>query len=143
MSNNALSAVLERLKQVTGCQTDSALSRALGISPQTLSSWKVRESVPYALCVNLAARMGISLDWLLLGKGSPPSGPTQADGPPSSLNELTPDLLEQLRLLEPADLQAIASSVNDKLRLRYLERRLEALVLHRPEHPGPHPLRQR
>ncbi|WP_438281012.1 helix-turn-helix domain-containing protein [Pseudomonas alabamensis] len=135
MSNYALSAVLERLKQLTDCQTDSALSRALGISPQTLSSWKVRESVPYALCVNLAARTGVSLDWLLLGKGSPPPGATQADEPPSPAHALTPDLLEQLRLLEPADLQAIASSVDDKLRLRHLERRLEALTLHRSGHP--------
>ena len=134
MSNCALSAVLERLKQLTGCQTDSALSRALGISPQTLSSWKVRESVPYALCVNLAARTGVSLDWLLLGKGGPPPGAIQADGPPPA-HALTPDLLEQLRLLEPADLQAIASSVDDKLRLRHLERRLEALTLRRSEHP--------
>jgi len=86
------------------------------------------------LCVNLAARTGVSLDWLLLGKGSPPSGATQADGPPPA-HALTPDLLEQLRLLEPADLQAIASSVDDKLRLRHLERRLEALTLRRSEHP--------
>lgn len=131
MSNYALSAVLERLKQLTDCQTDSALSRALGISPQTLSSWKVRESVPYALCVKLAARTGVSLDWLLLGKGNAP----QVDEPPSSANALTPDLLEQLRLLEPADLQAIASNIHDKLRLRHLERRLEALTLHTSDHP--------
>ncbi len=131
MSNDALSDILERLKQITACQTDSALSRALGISPQTLSSWKVRASVPYALCVELAIRHDLSLDWLLLGKEPrlPPSSPAEARS--HIEDEPTAHLLERLRLLEPADLQAIASSVDDKLRLRQLERQLEALTLQR------------
>lgn len=131
MSNDALSAILERLKQVTACRTDSALSRALGISPQTLSSWKVRESVPYALCVDLAARHDLSLDWLLLGKETRPQGASAVEGARRTEDDLAGRLLERLRLLEPADLQAIASSVDDKLRLRQLERQLEALTLQR------------
>jgi hypothetical protein len=42
-------------------------------------------------------------------------------------DDLALGLLERLRLLEPADLHAIASSVDDKLRLRQLERQLETL----------------
>ncbi|MBA1191484.1 bacteriophage CI repressor [Pseudomonas entomophila] len=127
MSNHTLSLILERLKQITACQTDSALSRALGISPQTLSSWKVRESVPYALCVDLATRHDISLDWLLLGKQTRPMIASPTDVLSGADDDLALGLLERLRLLEPADLHAIASSVDDKLRLRQLERQLETL----------------
>ncbi|MDH1551982.1 helix-turn-helix domain-containing protein, partial [Pseudomonas juntendi] len=54
MSTHVLAAVLTRLKLLTGAQSDADLSRALSVSPQTLSSWKVRDSIPYSLCIEIA-----------------------------------------------------------------------------------------
>lgn len=63
-------AVINRLKQVLDARSDTALAKALGTTPQTLSSWKSRGSVPYALCVDVCDMHGVSLDWLIRGKGN-------------------------------------------------------------------------
>lgn len=130
MSTPSLSAILHRMKDLTGARTDAELSKALGISPQTLSSWKIRESIPYALCMELAQEQGVSLDWLLLGDGQ--QNRTSTASLPSELpSTWETDLLEQLRALSALDLQAIRATIEDKLRISQLERRLEELT-HRP-----------
>jgi hypothetical protein len=39
-------------------------------SQSTLSSWRSRDSVPYAICVDIAEERGINLYWLLTGQGN-------------------------------------------------------------------------
>ncbi|MBD8614152.1 helix-turn-helix domain-containing protein [Pseudomonas rhizosphaerae] len=70
MRTSEATEVLDRLKQLLAAPNDAALAKALGISPQTLGSWRARASIPYGLCMNLARTDGISLDWLLLGRGA-------------------------------------------------------------------------
>ncbi|QBF26183.1 transcriptional regulator [Pseudomonas tructae] len=123
MSNRDFAAVLSRLKLITASSTDSGLSQALGVSPQTLSSWKGRNSIPYAICVDIAARSGICLDWLLLGEG--PQQRTPAAGRPTQEQET--QVLAQLRALSAADVQFIALMIEEKQRLRVLENKLEQL----------------
>ncbi|MDD1012134.1 helix-turn-helix domain-containing protein [Pseudomonas rubra] len=123
MSNQDFAAVLSRLKLITAASTDSGLSHALGVSPQTLSSWKGRNSIPYAICIDIAARSGICLDWLLLGEG-PQRRPPATDQPSQDLET---QLLAQLRSLSAADLQVIALMIEEKQRLRVLEDKLEQL----------------
>jgi transcriptional regulator with XRE-family HTH domain len=118
------------MKDLTGTRTDAQLSKALGISPQTLSSWKIRESIPYALCMELAQEQGVSLDWLLLGDGQQ-NRTSIASLPPGTPSTWETDLLEQLRALSALDLQAIRATIEDKLRISQLEHRLEELT-HRP-----------
>lgn len=130
MSTHSLSAILHRMKDLTGAKTDAELSKALGISPQTLSSWKIRESIPYALCMELAQEQGVSLDWLFLGDGQ--QNRTSIASPPQGHSSAwETDLLKQLRALSALDLQAIRATIEDKLRISQLERRLEELT-HRP-----------
>ena len=62
--------ILSRLKKITRVKTDSGLSEVLGVSPQTLSSWKGRDRIPYSVCMELAQAQGISLDWLFSGQGA-------------------------------------------------------------------------
>lgn len=121
--------MLARLKLITDSKTDTALSITLGISPQTLSSWKGRESIPYAICIDIAEQHGISLDWLLTGTGprlredhraSPPIAP---DNAPWEI-----ELLNQLRALSEVDKLSIQLAVQEKKRILDLERRLEALT---------------
>jgi hypothetical protein len=118
-------AILARLKQITGTTTDAALSSALQISPQTLSSWKGRDSTPYSLCVDLAQVRGISLDWLLLGEG-PMLRQTQVDtlepNRESTLRENT--MLALWRLLDDDDRCVIQRALEEKTRLRDLELKL-------------------
>ncbi|MFV3382682.1 MULTISPECIES: helix-turn-helix domain-containing protein [Pseudomonas] len=127
MSTPSLSAILHRMKSLTGATTDAELSKALGISPQTLSSWKIRESIPYALCMEFAQEHGLSLDWLLLGDGQQ-NRTSSAPLSHEHQQAWEADLLEQLRALSALDLQAIRASVQDKLRISQLERRLEELT---------------
>lgn len=120
MSTHVLAAVLTRLKLLTGAQSDAELSRKLSISPQTLSSWKVRDSIPYSLCVDIARQHACSLDWLLLG---------EAEQSPADQDEADweYDMLERLRTLSPTDRQAILLVIKDKQRIQQLEQKLNAL----------------
>ncbi|MGE8465359.1 Bacteriophage CI repressor helix-turn-helix domain protein [compost metagenome] len=126
MSTGLLAPVLARLKLLTGCDTDAELSRALSISPQTLSSWKVRDSIPYAICVESAKHYACSLDWLLLGEATPkpmPQGPETWET----------DMLERLRALSVTDRQAILLLIQDKQRIQQLERQLTELAKRIPD----------
>jgi hypothetical protein len=123
-------AVLARLKQITGTKTDVSLSSALQISPQTLSSWKGRDSTPYSLCVDIAQTRGISLDWLLLGEG-PILRQTVTDSPvtiqESTNRENT--ILALWRLLDENDRCVIQNALEEKQRLREMELKLSEMSM--------------
>ncbi|MBH3428264.1 helix-turn-helix domain-containing protein [Pseudomonas alkylphenolica] len=129
MSTNGFAAVLSRMKLITGTTTDAELSYALKISPQTLSTWKGRNSTPYSLCIDLAVHYNVSLDWLLLGNG--PQRWLTRNPDATATNEQAEDwetqLIDQLRTLGPLDRQAIAIAVKEKQHIRQLERQVEAL----------------
>ena len=135
MSINGFAAVLARMKLVTQSTTDSGLASALGVSPQTVSSWKGRDSIPYAICVDLAEKHGISLDWLLVGEG--PKFRAHAQHGLNSLldPEWETQLIAQLRLLDPQDQQVITQAIQDRQRMRELERQVEE-ISGRLLHPG-------
>jgi len=63
-------AVLRRLSEIAGAKNDSALARALEVPPQNVSAWRARGTVPYEVVATFAARRGVSLDYILLGRGS-------------------------------------------------------------------------
>ena len=120
MSTHILAEVLTRLKLLTGANTDAELSRALSVSPQTLSSWKVRESIPYSLCIDIAKKHACSLDWLLLGQAE-----HIATDPGGAGWEC--EMLERLRTLSHSDRQAILLFIKDKQRIQQLEQQLSEL----------------
>lgn len=133
MRKKSATAVLARLKTLTGCTTDTALASALGISPQTLSSWKSRDTIPYALCVEMADERGISLDWLLVGEGPMTRGETGAPATRESaaVYDISPGeraLLELFRSLGENDRQEIQLVASEKKRLTLIELRLEELA---------------
>lgn len=117
MSSHLFTAVLARLKLLTGSDTDVQLARALAVSPQTLSSWKVRDSIPYSLCIDLARQHGCSLDWLFLGERDAPQAL-------QSLDSWQSEMLDRLRELPHADRQSVLLYIEDKQRIRQLERQL-------------------
>lgn len=129
MRSKKSQAVLARLKLITGTSTDTALSSALQISPQTLSSWKGRDSTPYAICIDIAQTRGISLDWLLLGEG-----PMLRDVA-TTATDITQEgttrentILALWRLLSEDDRSAIEHALEEKRRLRDLELKLAEMA---------------
>jgi hypothetical protein len=129
MRSKKSQAVLARLKQITGTKSDASLSSALNISPQTLSSWKGRDSTPYSLCVEIAQSRGVSLDWLLLGEGPilrQETVHTTSENPDSSTRENT--ILALWRLLDEEGRCAIQNALEEKRRLRDLEIKLAEMA---------------
>jgi hypothetical protein len=115
--------IIVRLKQITATTTDSGLSERLGVSPQTLSSWKGRERMPYSLCIDLAEQHGISLDWLLTGVG-PMRRSAECN---ASASEPEQRMLAIFRALTVADQQFVEQMAQERQRLRDLEQRLDKL----------------
>nr|WP_275659337.1 helix-turn-helix domain-containing protein [Shewanella insulae] len=62
-----LSDVLSRVGKLSNVSTDAEIANVLGVSPQTLSTWKRRGTIPYERICNFAASKDVSLDYLLLG----------------------------------------------------------------------------
>lgn len=59
--------ILDRMKQVVGVESDTALAKALGLRQSSISSAKARKQVPPTWAVQVAADYGVSLDWLMFG----------------------------------------------------------------------------
>jgi len=122
------------MKKVFGVERDVDLARALTISPQTLSSWRQRDAIPYALCVECAKTKGASLDWLLYGEGT-----MMRDKSTSPLTltfnhhatgedaDIKRQIYEVLESLQQEDLEDILSEAVHRQRLRALEHRFEFL----------------
>lgn len=69
MQINDAAGVILRMRELFGVKKDAELAVALGTTPQTISSWRSRDTIPYALCVRLSAKKDVFLDWLILGIG--------------------------------------------------------------------------
>lgn len=137
-SDSGVKAVISRMKEIYRVEKDAELARALDISPQTLSSWRQRSAVPYALCVECAKTQGASLDWLLYGEGhmmrttsaSPrvlnESRVRNPDSAPRS-GDMKTEILNLLEDLPEEDLEDILNEAEHRKRLRVLEQRFENL----------------
>jgi hypothetical protein len=64
-------SIVDRMKEVVGVKKDVELAEAIGASRSQPAVWKIRERVPLAECVAMAKKHGVSLDWLVLGRGTP------------------------------------------------------------------------
>jgi hypothetical protein len=83
-----IQAIVDRMKEVVDVSTDVDLATAIGVSRSNPAVWKIRDRMPLAECVEMAEKHGVSLDWLVLGRGvsgieapasSPAGGSTPAD----------------------------------------------------------------
>lgn len=116
MLESNVNSVLSRLKSFFDVTRDSELARALGISPQTLSSWRQREAIPYSICAEIAQEHSLSLDWVLYGAQieQPPTHP-------SSTEALIQELLTHASTLPAEDLSDLINQAHAKSRLKHLE----------------------
>ena len=128
MQKKSLDAVLERLMTVFAVESDSELARKLDVNRQTLGSWRSRQSIPYALCINVSEAEGVSLDWLLTGEGAMLRGFSVSATEPSSTSPQENAILALFRSLEEADRREIQSAAEEKKRIRDIEQRLKELT---------------
>jgi transcriptional regulator with XRE-family HTH domain len=128
MQMTDVTSVLGRLAQVLGTRTGNQLADALGVSPQTISSWKSRESVPYAQCVSIAEEWSVSLDWLLTGIGPMYRGESASSGHGSTDNPREQALLALWRELDEDAQREIQRSAQEKKRLSDIEAQLKELA---------------
>ncbi|NPV35104.1 MAG: hypothetical protein HPY80_00390 [Bacteroidales bacterium] len=68
LSQNAIFFIIERLKTYFQIVTDIELAKILGIKPNTISTWRNRNSIDWNLI--FAKCENINLNWLLTGEGS-------------------------------------------------------------------------
>jgi len=62
-------AMIVRMRQAVGVKNDADLSAALGLGgSSTPSNWRQRNSLPFAHCASIATALGVSMDWLVLGR---------------------------------------------------------------------------
>ncbi|RCX07036.1 LexA family transcriptional regulator [Marinomonas foliarum] len=66
--NNSIE-VIGRLKSIHNATTDKQLSEIFGLSKTGVFHWKNRDVIPYKEVCMTALEKGISLEWLLTGKG--------------------------------------------------------------------------
>lgn len=122
MCTSEATQVLDRLKHLMAAPSDAALAKALGISPQTLGSWRARASIPYALCMDLARTDGISLDWLLLGRGAMVPEPQALMD-----DDALVAILATLQGLDAQDQEHVHRVALDRKLLRQLQREVASL----------------
>lgn len=63
------SEVIERMRWVGKHKNNSSVARVLGITPQALSNYKKKDKMPVSIVLKYSKLYGLSLDWLITGKG--------------------------------------------------------------------------
>ena len=63
--------VTERLKEVTNCRDFQTLAEVLNVSKSTMSTWHQRNLTPYEVIIRVHLHTGASLEYLILGEGTP------------------------------------------------------------------------
>jgi hypothetical protein len=64
---NSGAAVLERLREVSGCPTDAELGRRFKIAQSSISKWRARDAVPLAQALRIATLSNANADYVLTG----------------------------------------------------------------------------
>ena len=123
--------IVKRMMDATGLKNESAVAKVLGVTPQALSNYKKRGKMPPNLVLKFAFMYGLSVDWLLTGKGTmrmeEKSGSVAAEEPArysaelrgTDISQMTPDeliyvgkLLKVLQKGSPSIVGAVKFSID-------------------------------
>ncbi len=75
-----LTSIIDRMKQATNTETDTALAQYFNLkSSSAVSTWKLRERTPISECYTISKRENVSMDWLLYGTSQNESNVTVTD----------------------------------------------------------------
>ena len=121
-------AILDRIQQALGLASDGEIARSLGIQRSTVGGWRARDTRPYSLCVELATKHGLSLDWLLSGQGDPlRDARTEPTPTEPALSREEEAVLGLYRALDEDARREVCTVAEEKKRLRDVERQLQEL----------------
>lgn len=73
--------ILDRAKAIAGVTTDADLARLFGKFKTAASNWRARGTIPLHEIAALAQAHGVSLDWILTGRGPLDLTEKQTPGP--------------------------------------------------------------
>lgn len=62
--------ILQRLHLILDTENNFQLSKSLGFSRGAIDGWLRRNSTPYEACFRAYQQTGVSMEWLLTGKGA-------------------------------------------------------------------------
>ncbi|MEC7308550.1 helix-turn-helix domain-containing protein [Vibrio crassostreae] len=68
MSSVNAQTILDRLSKALKVNSDVELAAALDVAPQTISTWKKRNKVPYDHIVDISEKRSFSLDAIIFGQ---------------------------------------------------------------------------
>lgn len=71
--NIELSGILDRISKLEGVKTDADIAHILKVSPQTMSTWKRRGTVPYERICAFCSAKSHSLDYVIFGDKAAPT----------------------------------------------------------------------
>ncbi|HPA44507.1 MAG TPA: sigma 54-interacting transcriptional regulator [bacterium] len=74
MIENQVATIPDRLKELKGDRTTAAFARFLGVGVSTLHNYENGRTPPIDFLLNVAACTGVSIEWLLTGRGEKESG---------------------------------------------------------------------
>ena len=61
--------IITRMKSVLGVSMDKDLAEYFDIKQASVTNWRKRGTIPIEQCMQLSVSTGITLDWLLMGRG--------------------------------------------------------------------------
>ncbi len=64
--------ILDRVKHYINCKSDDDLARILRATPQNISNWRARNTIPWEELYRFSQEKKVSLDWMLSGEDSAP-----------------------------------------------------------------------
>jgi len=62
--------ILDKIKELKSIKKDSELAELLGVKQNTLSTWRIRKTIPYDVFYHFCDREGFLLNWLLTGENN-------------------------------------------------------------------------
>ena len=98
------SNVMERVKFALAARTGKEIAKMLDTAESNVSNWRAKNEMPSDFYVKIAEKTGVSLDWLMIGKGFPyddfNTPPWLELKQPNWTNDLSTERKEFLKKLE-------------------------------------------
>ena len=82
-------ALIQRMLEVSGTKNVTELAGRMGVTPAAFTGYKKRGTIPARLLFRFSESLGVSIDWLCTGAGSPKQG--TFDRPPAEVGVVVPE----------------------------------------------------
>jgi|GEM_PF-1825412 len=64
-----INEILDRIAHIKGYKTENKIAELFSVSPSTVSTWKLRNSIPYEKVIAFCEESNLSLDYVINGEG--------------------------------------------------------------------------